>query len=130
MTHHAETQAVGELLEAVHNYFDALYNGDADLFARVMHARVRLFSATDRPMVEMDLPAYVELVRNRPSPASRKDPRHDRILSIEIASPTTAHVRVQDAVLPKLFTDDLTFLRVDGEWKIVSKVWHYVLLTD
>jgi putative lumazine-binding protein len=130
MTQREDTHAVDELLEAVHSYFDALYNGDTDLFSRVMHARVRLFSATDRPMVEMDLPVYLELVRNRPSPASRKDPRHDRILSIEIASPTTAHVRVQDAVLPKLFTDDLTFLRVDGEWKIVSKVWHYVLLTD
>jgi putative lumazine-binding protein len=129
MTQRAATQAIDELLVAVHSYFDALYNGDTDLFAKVMHSRVRLFSATDEPMIEMDLPAYVELVRNRPSPASRKDPRHDRILSIEIASPTTAHVRVQDAVLPKLFTDDLTFLRVEGEWKIVSKVWHYVLLT-
>jgi hypothetical protein len=88
---------------------------------------VRLFSATDTPIVELDLPTYMDIVRKRPSPASRKDPRHDRVLSIEIASPTTAHVRVQDAVLPKMFTDDLTFLRVDGRWRIVSKVWHYVL---
>jgi hypothetical protein len=121
------TQFVDELIQAVHWYFDALYEGDTDLFAKVMHPRVRLFSATDNPMVELDLPTYMEIVRNRPSPASRNDPRHDRVLSIEVATPTTAHVRVQDAVLPKMFTDDLTFLRVEGRWRIVSKVWHYVL---
>ena len=127
MTQAEGTQLVDELIEAVHWYFDALYEGDPELFAKVMHPRVRLFSATDKPMVELDLPTYMDIVRNRPSPASRNDPRHDRVLSIEVATPTTAHVRVQDAVLPKMFTDDLTFLRVDGQWKIVSKVWHYVL---
>ena len=127
MTQAEGTQLVDELIEAVHWYFDALYEGDPELFAKVMHPRVRLFSATDKPLVEFDLPTHMDIVRNRPSPASRNDPRHDRVLSIEVATPTTAHVRVQDAVLPKMFTDDLTFLRVDGQWKIVAKVWHYVL---
>jgi hypothetical protein len=121
------TYLVDELIEAVHWYFDALHQGDTELFEKVMHPHVRLFSATDTPIVELDLPTYLDMVRKRPSPASRNDPRHDRILSIEVATPTTAHVRVQDAVLPKMFTDDLTFLRVAGRWQIVSKVWHYVL---
>lgn len=30
-------------------------------------------------------------------------------------------------MLPKRFTDELTLVRTDGGWKIVSKVWHYVL---
>ncbi len=127
MTRPEGTQLVDELIEAIHWYFDALYNGDTELFKKVMHPHVRLFSATDAPTVELDLPTYMEIVRKRPSPSSRNDPRLDRVLSVEVASPTTAHVRVQDAVLPKVFTDDLTFLRVDGRWRIVSKVWHYVL---
>jgi hypothetical protein len=127
MTQAEGTQLVDDLIEAIHWYFDALYNGDTELFEKVMHPRVRLFSATDTPIVDLDLPTYMDIVRNRPSPASRNDPRHDRVLSIEVATPTTAHVRVQDAVLPKMFTDDLTLLRVDGRWRIVSKVWHYVL---
>jgi hypothetical protein len=127
MTQPDSTQVIDQLLEAVQSYFDALYEGDTKLFEKVMHPRVRLFSATDQPMLELDLPAYMEIVRNRPSPASRHDPRHDRVLSIDVASPTTAHIRVQDAVLPKMFTDELTFVRVDGQWKIISKVWHYVL---
>lgn len=127
MTEKPVTDDLEQLLKAVNAYLDALYFGDTELFERVMHPHVRLFSATDAQMLELDLPAYLEIVRNRPSPASKHDPRLDRVLSVEIASPTTAHVRVEDAVLPKRFTDELTFVRTDGEWKIVSKVWHYVL---
>jgi hypothetical protein len=75
----------------------------------------------------LDLPTYLEVVKNRPSPASRQDPRSDRILALEVPTPTTAHARVQCAYLPKRFTDDLTFVRSDGCWKIIAKVWHYDL---
>jgi len=117
------------LLDAVQSYFDALYNGDTELFATVMHPNIRLYCPTPEPPLEMDLDAYLALVRGRPSPADRKDPRHDRVLAIEIASPTTAHVRVQDAYLPRLFTDELTFVRpAGGEWRIISKVWHFEVM--
>lgn len=125
------TTEMRSLLERVQEYFDALYDGDADLFARVMHPKVQLYCPTPDPPLEMDLTAYLELVRGRPSPASRHDPRLDRVLAVEMASPTTAHVRVQDAYLPRFFTDELTFVRSTGQdWKIISKVWHYEILDE
>jgi Putative lumazine-binding len=125
------TLEMAELLDAVQGYFDALYNGDAELFAMVMHPKVRLYCPTPDPALEMDLGQYQELVRGRPSPAQRADPRLDAVLSVTIASPTTAHVRVQDAYLPRFFTDDLTFIRPKGEpWRIISKVWHFEVLSD
>lgn len=125
------TANVASLLEAIQGYFDAMYNGDTKRFTRVMHPKVRLYCPTPDPPVEMDLAAYLDLVRGRPSPAQRQDPRHDRVLSVAVASPTTAHVRVQDAYLPRLFTDELTFVRPNGEdWRIISKVWHYEVLEE
>ncbi len=125
------TQETHQLLEAVQGYLDALYNGDADLFAKVMHPKVRLYCPTPEPPLEMDLRQYQDLVRGRPSPAMRKDPRLDKVLSVTVASPTTAHVRVQDAYLPRFFTDDLTFVRKgDGPWQIISKVWHIETLDE
>lgn len=75
----------------------------------------------------MDLPTYLEVVKNRPSSASRQDERFDRILEVSVPTPTTAHARVQCAYLPKRFTDDLTFVRTPAGWKIIAKVWHYEL---
>jgi hypothetical protein len=119
------TEDVKALLGVVQDYFDALYEGDTELFARVLHPSVRLFGAADNPNVELDFASYLDRVRNRPSPASRNDPRHDQVLSIDMSSPTTAHVRVRTALLPRLFTDDLTFVKTGSGWKIVAKVWHY-----
>ena len=131
MTAVGATAETTQLLEAVQGYLDALYNGDAELFAKVMHPKVRLYCPTPDPPLEMDLSGYLELVRGRPSPAQRSDPRLDRVLSVAIASPTTAHVRVQDAYLPRFFTDDLTFIRqAAGPWQIISKVWHFEVLDE
>lgn len=116
---------VQNVTEVITTYFDAIYYGDADAFERIMHPSIQLYCATDGELVNMDLLAYLKLVRGRPSPASRKDQRYDRILALDLASPTTAHVRVQDAYLPKKFTDELTLVKIEGRWWIVSKVWHY-----
>jgi hypothetical protein len=125
------TSETVQLLLAVQGYLDALYYGDADLFAKVMHPKVRLYCPTPEPPLEMDLREYQDLVRGRPSPAARKDPRLDRVLSVTVASPTTAHVRLQDAYLPRFFTDDLTFIRKGDEpWQIISKVWHMEVLDE
>ncbi|HLF40471.1 MAG TPA: nuclear transport factor 2 family protein [Acidimicrobiia bacterium] len=117
--------AVTEVLEVLEDYFDGLYDGDTEKLGRVYHERVRLFCATDPDLLEMDLPSYLEAVKNRPSPASRQDPRHDRVVALEVPSPTTAHARVYCAYLPKVFTDDLTLVRSEGLWRIIAKVWHY-----
>lgn len=109
-------------------YFDALYDGDAELFAEIFHPQARLFSCTNDDPVKMDVRAYLDLVRGRTSPADRGDPRCDEILSIELASPTTAHLRVRELFLPKRFTDELTLMKQAGRWSIVSKVWDFELI--
>ncbi len=120
-----EDQATEAVRRVLGDYFDGLYEGDTEKLSRIYHERVRLYCATDPELVELDLPTYLELVKNRPSPASRGDDRFDRIVEVAVATPTTAHARVECAYLPKRFTDELTLINVEGQWKIVAKVWHY-----
>ena len=120
-------EPIAALVEVLRDYFDGLYDGDVDKLTGVFHERVRLFCPTDPELLEMDLPTYLEVVKNRPSSASRQDERFDRILEVSVPTPTTAHARVQCAYLPKRFTDDLTFVRTPDGWKIIAKVWHYEL---
>ena len=120
-------EPISDLLEVLRHYFDGLYDGDVDKLTGIYHERVRLFCPTDPELVELDLPTYLEVVKNRPSPASRGDERFDRILELSVPTPTTAHARVRCAYLPKRFTDDLTFIRTPDGWKVIAKVWHYEL---
>ncbi|WP_199435262.1 nuclear transport factor 2 family protein [Qaidamihabitans albus] len=108
-------------------YLDGLYQGDPALLGDAFHPAAMLFNGTDGDLVQLDLPAYLGIVRGRPSPASRGDVRQDEVVLCTIASDTTAHARVRNQYPPKSFTDDLTLVRLDDRWRIVSKVWHYTI---
>jgi hypothetical protein len=116
---------IAALLDVLGDYFDGLYEGDVEKLTGVYHERARLYCATDPALLELDVPAYFDIVKNRPSPASRQDGRFDRVVQVSVPTPTTAHARVECAYLPKRFTDDLTFVHTESGWKIIAKVWHY-----
>jgi hypothetical protein len=116
-----------EITAALSLYFDGLYHSDVARLARVFHPKAHYVCATDGSLVHLGMGEYFPIVEKRTSPASRHEPRRDRILSIEFAGPVTAFARVECAIGPKLFTDLLTFIFVDGRWQIISKVFHYEL---
>ena len=91
---------------------------------------MRLYCIGSGEYVTMGLEAYLEMVRNRVTPASRNDRRQDSVLSISIPTETTAHLRVSEIFLPKLFINELTLLKQHGEWRIVAKVWDFEILDD
>lgn len=122
------TRMSNDLQGAVQAYLDGLYEGDTDLFRRVFHPEARLFSATGGQLTALSLEQYLAIVEGRPSPASRGDARRDEIVSLAQASPTTAHARLRNAYLPKHFIDDLTFIHIDGAWRIIAKIWHFDLV--
>ncbi|MGM4924103.1 nuclear transport factor 2 family protein [Tardiphaga sp. 804_B3_N1_9] len=114
-----------DIRAVIAGYFEALYRGDVAGFRRVLHPQVRLSSATDGTLVNLDLETYMGMVAARPSSASRGDPREDEIVSVSVASPTTAHARVKDMYLPKRFVNELSFIKIDSRWQIIAKVWHF-----
>ncbi len=110
------------------SYFDALYNGDADLFAEVFHPGAGLYCNHDNQFVNLSVADYLELVRNRENPVDRGDARQDEILQIVVSTPTTAILRTREVFLPKLFTDDLTLMKFGSDWKIIAKIWDFELI--
>lgn len=122
----APGDAVQGILAALQDYFDALYDGDVPKMRRVFMPQAHLFSAVEPPLVDWSLDEYMDVIANRESPAAAGAPRQDRILGIDVLGPETAVARVQCAVPPRLFTDALTFVRHEGRWRIVNKVFHYV----
>lgn len=110
------------------DYFDALYNGDTALFARIFHPDAMLWCAAGGNYTSLTLPAYLTIVSGREAPAARGDRREEAILSLSISTATTAHLRVSELFLPKRFTDDLILLKQDGAWRIVAKVWDFELV--
>lgn len=119
-----EYAAVANVLS---EYFDGLYFSDTKRLKNVLHPRAHYVCATDGTLTYRTMEEYFPIVDDRPSPASRAEPRVDRIVSIEFAGPVTAFARVECAIGPKHFTDLLSLIHLDGRWQVISKVFHFDL---
>lgn len=109
------------------DYFDGLYHSDTKRLARVFHPKAQYVSATDGALLYRTMGEYFPIVDARPSPASSNEVRADRILSIDFHGPVTARVLAKCAIAEKDFTDCLTFIKLDGRWQVISKVFHHDL---
>ncbi len=116
-----------EIATVISNYFDGLYNSDSGLLAEVFHPAAQYVCVTDGSFVHLGMNEYLPMVEKRPSPASRGERRTDNIVSLEFAGPVTAFARVQCSIGEKFCTDLLTFIFLDGRWRIIAKVFHYDL---
>ncbi|MEP6833284.1 MAG: nuclear transport factor 2 family protein [Gemmatimonas sp.] len=120
----ARYEAIVQLLA---QYFEGLYNSDSALLSRVFHAQAQYVCPTENALVQRTMAEYFPIIDARPSPASRGEVRHDRIVSIEFGGPTLVFVRAECAIGPKFFTDFLTIIRTEERWQIISKVFHFDL---
>lgn len=108
----------------IKDYFDGLYFGDMEKFGGAFHPACRLFAVNGDEIITFDYEPYMARCAARAAPATQNAARIDEIVSLTISSADTAHARVRDAFPPRTFVNELSFLKVSGKWKIVSKVWH------
>jgi 4-oxalocrotonate tautomerase len=117
-----------EISQAMRAYFDGFYDGDVETLKGVFHPSCHLFTASDGPLQDDDMETVYGRVAGRPTGASLGEARRDRILSIDKSGPESALVKVNIAIGSKLYTDYLNFLKIDGRWQIISKIYTYVPL--
>lgn len=122
----ADFQAVALVLQT---YFDGLHHSDTQRLRQVFHPRAIYACASGEAPLLLSMAEYFPVVDQRPSPASQGQARRDRILAIEFAGPVTALAKVECEIAPKAFIDLLSLIYVEGRWQIISKVFHYEVIT-
>ena len=106
---------------ALNAYLEGHATGQADAFKRAFQPEARMLYAKDGHLVKTEIADYI--ARAPGKPAADESQRKRTIDYIDI---------VGDAAIAKLtltypdvtFTDYMTLLKIDGEWRIVSKVFH------
>ncbi len=103
---------------------DLLYNGDTNLIETVFLPEATVNSVTNGKIVSIDLVGFRERVAGRQSPDSIGEKRDDKIVMIDLSSPTTAMAKVECMILKNHYLDYLSLLKVSEKWGIISKVFH------
>jgi hypothetical protein len=107
----------------VWTYLDGLYEGDPVKLVASFHAQACLHWQEGKTLKVDPRDAWIERVKARPSPQSQGHPRHDRIVSIDLADERTAFVKLECAVPPRFFIDYLTLLELEEGWRIITKTF-------
>ena len=116
--------SIGAITELLKDYFDGLYDGDLDKFARVFHPSSHLYATDGQAVTDLTREDYFAMIQARQSPKAQGLKRYDQIRSIHKSGPDTALATVNCAMPPRYFTDYLSLLMTDDGWQIISKTYH------
>ena len=112
-----------EIKTIIQLYFDGSYEGNREKMEKVFHQAAHIYGqASDGSLNDMPKDMFVNRVGSKPadSPAF---PREEEILSIDFTGENTAVARVKLRVFNTRFTDILSFMRLDGKWGVISKLF-------
>jgi hypothetical protein len=118
-----EWTEIAAITATVQDYFDGLYDGDADKLARVFHPASSLTDLRAEGVKVVQRDEWLAIIRSRVSARTQGLPRHDHIEMIDQSGPATALTKVKCALVPRFFTDYLAMAKVDGRWQVIQKVY-------
>ncbi|MEM7500393.1 MAG: nuclear transport factor 2 family protein [Pseudomonadota bacterium] len=124
--HRSDSPSLGDVVDVLDTYFDALYEADGSKMDAIFHAHGVYATADELPTLVRDKETYLEVLRNRQSPQSRREPRKDFIDSVEFAGDNTARAQVRCSIGGSDFVDYLTLIRDEGRWQIIAKVFQVI----
>lgn len=114
----AEETAVRAALE---NYFRGHATGQPEHFRKIFHPDSKLFAVRDGKYWQLTSEQYIA---NAPGKAPADEAKRKRTIeSVDITGNAAMAKIVLDYPQVK-FTDYMSLLKIDGEWKIINKTFH------
>lgn len=117
----AATPATEAIRALAVDYCEGIHHSRRDTFVDMCHDNFLMTAVTGAGgAVFWDKAAYLDRVAGRdPFPG---EPSYE-ILNIDVAGDEIARVHLWVDVPPRRFGDHLGFIRVDGQWKLITKVF-------
>ncbi|MEO1251339.1 MAG: nuclear transport factor 2 family protein [Pseudomonadota bacterium] len=115
--------ALSEIENVIEEYLDGLHRADTERLKSVLHPKAVYGTADEATPLIRGMDEYFAEVAKRVSPASQGEKRNGVIDRIDIAGENTANARVRCTMNGRDFVDFLSFIRTEGEWRILSKVF-------
>lgn len=111
---------LSEVEAAAAAYCVALHEGDVEALKALFHPRCNLYAARQGALIETPRESFLDRARARGKLAGAPD---YEIHAVRAEGPEMAHVTLSVALPPRRFTDYLNFLKLDGRWVVIAKVF-------
>ena len=116
----ADEQAIRQ---AVQYYFDGGRNADSATVAKAFERSVaHMIFIRDNKLMNMPIPEFFALIARNRTPEFKPDSYERRVVLVDHTG--NAAVAKLEIVTPQnIVTDYMSLLRIDGQWKIVNKIF-------
>jgi uncharacterized protein (TIGR02246 family) len=113
-----------DIEQVIQRFFDASYAADPVRMETVFHDDFSFFGFDgEGKLVKRTKDQFVEGYRNNAKDPTWPDfPRVNEIVSIDFTGENTAVSRTKVRIRNTLYTDIFCFMRLNREWRIISKV--------
>jgi hypothetical protein len=101
-------------------YGEAVYHARAEVFEEMCHENFQMTLVAPEGLTFWDKAAYLDRVRGRQAFAGAAS---YGIFSIDVSGDETARVHCWVDVPPLRYEDHLGFVKVDGRWMLLTKVF-------
>jgi hypothetical protein len=112
------------IVQTVQLYFEGMYHSDVEKLKKAFHSKAVLHGYIEGEFIHLPLDGWLEHVSGVTAPAESGEEYDMRIVSIDVTS-TVAAVKVADLYIGRRFTDYLSLVKVEDNWVIVDKIFHY-----
>ena len=113
-----------QIEKVVQLYVDSMNESNPEKVRQAFHANAKVVGYLHGDFMEMSVDDFSGFVASQqPSPKEKGENVIFEILSTEIEG-ATAIVKVRDKYLGITFLDTLSFIKIEGEWKLYNKLFH------
>ena len=107
--------------QAIEHYFRGHATGQGEHFRKVFHPDAKLFAVRDGKYWQLTSEEYI--ARAPGKPAADEEKRKRTVENVDVSGNAAIAKVVLDYPQTK-FTDYMSLLKIDGEWRIVNKTFY------
>ncbi|TWI85808.1 putative lumazine-binding protein [Lacibacter cauensis] len=115
-------QDIQQIQSVITNYFEGIYYGDIDKLSSAFHPQCLLIGDINGQPYFKSLEEYLHGVKNRKSPCDSGEQFQMKILGIEAVN-DIASAKLHLPMLGYNYYDYMSLSRIEGQWKIVNKIF-------
>ena len=116
--------AKGQIKNLIQIYVDSMDESNPNKVKQVFHNNAKIVGYLHGDFMEMSVDDFAGFVASQqPSPKEKGENVIFEIITCEIEG-TTAVVKLRDKYLGITFMDILSFIKIEGEWKIYNKLFN------
>jgi hypothetical protein len=117
----AQTSETDAVKVPLNNYLQGHATGDPDFIRKAFHPDAKIIAVTDGKLFSRTVEEFAKVFTGKPA---ADEARRKRLIgNIDITGNTATAKIVLDYPAVK-FTDLMSLIKIDGEWKIINKTYY------